>query len=75
MKRFLTLFLFGFALNAVPMAILAQSGMPDSQSLVSQDLTAYRHVFIAYMIAWAIILGWAISIGRRLGKIQRAWED
>ena len=25
--------------------------------------------------AWVIILGWAVSIGRRLGKIQRVLEE
>jgi CcmD family protein len=75
MKRLHPLILCGLAVFCLPILLHAQSGMPGSQSLGEQSLRAYTHVFIAYTIAWAIILGWAVSLGRRLGKIQRAFED
>jgi len=33
-------------------------------------LRAYWHVFIAYAIVILLVLGWVISIGRRLKDIQ-----
>jgi CcmD family protein len=33
-------------------------------------LRAYWHVFIAYAIVILMVLGWVISIGRRLKDIQ-----
>lgn len=48
----------------------AQSqGMP-STGLGSQSLRPYWHVFIAYTIAIVLILGWVISIGRRLREVE-----
>jgi CcmD family protein len=34
-------------------------------------LRAYWHVFIAYAIVILLVLGWVISIGRRLKDIQQ----
>jgi len=34
------------------------------------NLRAYWHVFIAYAVGWVLILGWIISIARRLGRIE-----
>ena len=34
------------------------------------NLRAYRHVFIAYAVGWVLILGWIVSIARRLGRIE-----
>jgi CcmD family protein len=75
MKRLYSLVLCGLAVIVLPLLLSAQSGMPESQGLGTQNLRAYTHVFIAYTIAWAIILGWAVSIGRRLRKIQDALEE
>jgi CcmD family protein len=33
-------------------------------------LRAYWHVFIAYAIVILVVLGWVISIGRRLKDVQ-----
>lgn len=34
-------------------------------------LRAYWHVFIAYSIVIVVVLGWVISIGRRLKDIEK----
>ena len=52
--------------------IQAQGG----SSLASQTLgRGYWHVFIAYAVAWLLVLGWAISIARRLSKVEREIEE
>jgi CcmD family protein len=32
-------------------------------------------MFLAYFIAWAVILGWIVSIARRLGRVEKALKD
>jgi CcmD family protein len=50
-----------------PLAELAaQAG--DANSI--GGMRAYWHVFIAYAIAILFVLGWVISIGKRLKDIQ-----
>lgn len=52
--------------------VQAQGGSP----LASQTLgRGYWHVFIAYAVAWLLVLGWAISIARRLSKVEREIEE
>jgi CcmD family protein len=46
-------------------AVAAQSGAGVG------GLRAYWHVFIAYAIVILLVLGWVISIGRRLKNIQQ----
>ena len=41
----------------------AQQGPPS--------LRPYWHVFVAYGIAWGLVMGWAVSIARRLSRIER----
>jgi len=31
----------------------------------------YFHVFLAYALAWGLILVWLISIARRLGRVEQ----
>jgi CcmD family protein len=58
-------------LAGVPEAVAAQTGLADPQALASQSLRGYTHMFIAYFIAWAIIFGWVVSIGRRLARLEK----
>jgi len=62
------------ALLLLPQAGFAQ-GMADSGALASQNLRGYTHMFIAYAIAWLIVVGWVISIARRLGRVERALKE
>ena len=48
-------------------ALLAQE--PGS-GVALGNLRAYWHVFIAYAVGWVLILGWIISIARRLGRLE-----
>lgn len=43
--------------------LLAQGANPPS-------LRPFWHVFVAYAIAWLLMLGWLVSIARRLGRVE-----
>ena len=63
--RWMTAFLACVLIIASPARAWAQSGA----SLGSQTLgPAYWHVFVAYAIAWLLVLGWLIAMFRRLGR-------
>ncbi len=68
-----------FFLTLVGVALLLPetlTGQPGSaEALASQNLRGYNHMFIAYFIAWALILGWVISIARRLGRVEKALKE
>lgn len=61
----------------LPVAVLvgglagAQAG---SGTLGAQSLRPYAHVFVAYALAWLLVIGWTWSIARRLGKVERRLE-
>lgn len=61
------------ALAVVATPVLAQS-MPG-QAMAGQTLRPYRFVFIAYAIVWILVLGWVISVGRRLARLGRRLDD
>ncbi len=50
----------------------AQAGLADPQVLAGQSLRGYTHMFVAYFIAWVLVLGWVVSIARRLGRVEKA---
>ena len=41
-----------------------------SSRIGQQTLRPYWHVFIAYAVTIALILGWVVSIDRRLARIE-----
>jgi CcmD family protein len=69
----------------VPLALLAATavvasaqeipGLGAPSSLAQQSLRPYWHVFIAYAIAIVLVMGWAISIGRRLSDLEKRLGD
>ena len=59
----------------LPSYVSGQSGLPDPGALGSQNLRGYTHMFIAYFIAWGLILGWVVSIARRLARVEKALSD
>lgn len=71
----------GEAAHALAAAEAAVPGVSTAQAqggspLASQTLgRGYWHVFIAYAVAWLLVLGWAISIARRLSKVEREIEE
>lgn len=62
------------ALTLLPEAVLGQAaGEPNA--LASQNLRGYTHMFVAYAIAWGILVGWVVSIARRLGRLEKALKE
>jgi hypothetical protein len=52
--------------------LLAAGVVPlEAQQGVAPSLRPYWHVFVAYAIAWGLVMGWAISIARRLAAVER----
>ena len=59
------------ALALTPESVLAQA-----EALGRQQLgRPYFFVFLAYAIGWALILGWVVSIARRLGRVESRLQD
>ena len=75
MRAHLLLVLSVFVLLLVLPALSFAQGMPDPTAIASQNLRGYTHMFIAYAIAWFLVLGWIISIARRLGRVEKALKD
>ena len=63
------------ALVCIPELAHAQGGLADPEAIASQNLRGYTHMFIAYAIAWALVLGWVISIARRLARVEKALTE
>lgn len=61
---------------AASVPILAQdaSGLPAS-GMAQQSLRPYWHVFIAYAITILLVLGWVISISRRLKDVEERLKE
>jgi CcmD family protein len=54
------------------------SGLPE-RAAPARTMRAYWHVFVAFVITWALLFGFALSMGRRFGaleeEIRRLRED
>lgn len=62
----------------LPVALLAgglAGAQAESGALGTQSLRPFAHVFIAYALAWLLVIGWTWSISRRLGKVERSLES
>ena len=60
-------------LGAALLAISSPGLLAQGVDLPSQTLgRAYWHVFAAYAIGWILVLGWVISIARRLARVEQA---
>jgi len=47
----------------------ASSGLPTVASQ-PRTLRAYTHVFAAFGIAWVLLFGYTVSVGRRFGRLE-----
>ena len=56
---------------AIPLLALAAQTPGSAGPGQVGGLRAYWHVFIAYSIVIVLVLGWVISIGRRLKDIEK----
>jgi CcmD family protein len=72
-KRFLRWALPVLLFVLVTTPLLAQEGTPGGAA--SQNMRAYRFVFIAYALAWILVFGWVVSVGRRLARLERRLGD
>ena len=59
------------------LAVLLLSSAPaaaqvGTEVLARQSLRPYWYVFIAYALAWLLLLGWMFSIGRRMRGLDDA---
>ena len=54
----------------------ADSVLGQAVDLASQQLgPGYMNLFVAYAVAWMLVLGWIVSIALRLSKIERRLGD
>lgn len=65
---------------AVTLVLVLPSGAAAWQmgpeGLSGQTLgRGYLHVFLAYALAWVLVLGWVVSIARRLARVEHRLED
>ena len=63
--------------SAAALALLVLAGAADGLVAQNANLGAqrlgrpYLFVFLAYAIGWGLILGWIVSIARRLRSLER----
>ena len=64
----------GIGLSSLLAALLASAAPAVAQVgtevLAQQSLRPYWYVFIAYALAWLLLLGWMFSIGRRMRRLE-----
>lgn len=69
------------SLTALALAVLAaapawaQDPALPAAGMAQQSLRPYWHVFIAYAIAIVLVLGWVVSISRRLREVEERLRD
>lgn len=58
----------------VGMDVAAQTGQGEMglplREPPPRTLRAYWHVFIAFAVTWALLFGYALTVGRRFGKLE-----
>lgn len=55
-------------LLAAALPVAGQQGTPPS-------LRPYWHVFAAYAVAWALVLGWVLLIARRVARLEARFRS
>jgi CcmD family protein len=72
------LFVFVLILAAGAVGALGaqeMANLPQGTQLAAQSLKPYWHVFIAYSIVILAVLGWVISMARRLARLEAQLSD
>jgi len=62
--------IFALPLFMLLVAATDLAGQLPSSQLPTQSLKPYWHVFIAYAIVIVMVLGWVVSIARRLTRVE-----
>jgi CcmD family protein len=60
--------------GALPL-LAQQSALPGDSGLGAESLRPYHFVFLAYALAWILVFGWVVSIGRRISKLSERLGD
>jgi hypothetical protein len=71
--RFLVLGLLT-AVCSAPAWAQETTGLPAS-GMAQQSLRPYWHVFIAYAVTIVLVLGWVMSISRRLKDVEDRLQE
>lgn len=50
---------------------VAPSSPLPSRPAPPRTLRAHWHVFVAFALAWALLFGYALSLGRRFARLER----
>jgi CcmD family protein len=45
------------------------AGLPE-RAAPPRTLRAYWHVFIAFAVTWVLLFGYALTLGRRFGRVE-----
>ncbi len=68
--------------GAAPHAVAAQTSPPVVEQIAPasplptrpappRTLRAHWHVFVAFALAWALLFGYVLSLGRRFARLER----
>jgi CcmD family protein len=58
-----------FEAAAQPTEPTAATGLPE-RSPQARTMRAYWHVFAAFAATWLLLFGYALSLGRRFGRLE-----
>jgi CcmD family protein len=51
--------------------VAAQAVSAPAAGLSGQSLRPYQFVFLAYALAWLLVMGWVVAVARRLARLER----
>lgn len=60
--------------TGLPVLAQQSGALPGAGGLGAQNLRPYHFLFFAYALAWILVLGWVISIGRRISRLSERLE-
>ena len=63
----------GATTEAVSAPAQGSSGLPQ-RAAPPRTLRDYTHVFVAFALAWLLLFGYALSLGRKFARIEREME-
>jgi CcmD family protein len=55
--------------GAAPAAAPQPTGLPE-RAAQARTMRAYWHVFIAFAATWLLLFGYALTVGRRFGRLE-----
>ena len=73
--RLLRLGLLVLVVLAAALPAAAQQAAMPGAGLSGQSLRPFQFVFLAYALAWLLVLGWVIAVARRLASLRRRLGD